>query len=140
MNSQIAICKFKKHNYKYALDCVEDMEFSDSEYSYLTDITDLKDGDIVVVDTKYGLEIARFIKYSNSLADRKLADRWVVQTINISEFVMKQANREQKELLLEQMRYLRDTAMELEMFQTLAKSNTQLAELLQQYNNLDNLH
>lgn len=136
MNSQIAICVFKKRNYNTEVDSVEDTIFGTSEYSYFVDDETLKEGDIVVVETIYGIEIAKFIRYSNKPVDMRNANAWLIQKINLTAFLDRKEKEIQRQALIEQMRAIKDSSMEMEIFATLAKSSPQMAQLLEKYNSV----
>lgn len=136
MSSQIAICNFKKHNYTNEIDDIQDTEFGTTEYSYLTDLDKLEKGSIVVVETKYGLELAQFVRYSKRTVDMDRATRWIIQTVDLTEFLERKEKELQREALLEQMRNIKDSALELEIFSKLAESSPLMADLLSKYNKL----
>lgn len=135
MKSQIAIVNFKKQNYKHEVDCEETI-FGDTDYSYMTDIADLKEGDVVVVETKWGLELAKFVHYSILPSQAELAKRWIVEKVDLKAHKARVKKLQEKETLLSEMRKLRDSSMELELFSNLAKLNPQMAELFDKFNKL----
>lgn len=49
------------------------------EYAYLTSITDLKEGDLVVVEARGWYQVATFMRYKNS----EKATKHIVQKIDI---------------------------------------------------------
>lgn len=59
------------------------------EYSYLTDIEDLKEGDIVVVPTNNSYSIGYFSRYSINKQHLKNATKHIVQKVNIEAYEMK---------------------------------------------------
>lgn len=107
MISQVAICVFKKNNYTEEVSSV------------------------------YGLELAKFQKYSSHPTDVENASRWIIQKVDLDEYRSAREKELQKQALLEQMRAIKDSSMELEIFATLAKSNPVLADLLSKYNALN---
>ena len=66
MVKRIALVKFKGYQ--------EHME-----YSYLTDIDDLKEGDPVVVPTNSSFSVGYFSRYSNNKQHIKNAEKYIVQ-------------------------------------------------------------
>lgn len=135
MNSQIAIINFKKRNYKEEIEWCDAL-FNSTEYTYQTDLTDLKRGDIVIVETRYGIEIAQFLRYEPISNLNEFELKWIITRIDLKEHKERLKKLRDKEILLEKMRKLRDSSMELELFSNLAKLNPQMAELLDQYNKL----
>ncbi|MDP4179066.1 MAG: hypothetical protein Q8900_12095 [Bacillota bacterium] len=73
---QVALIKFKDYQ-----------EFM--EYSYLTDIEDLKEGDVVVVPTNNFYSVGIFSRYSNNKQHIKNANKWIVQRVDIENFEIK---------------------------------------------------
>ncbi|QAA31220.1 hypothetical protein [Clostridium manihotivorum] len=59
------------------------------EYSYLTDIEDLKKGDIVVVPTNDFYSVGTFIRYSSNKKHIENATKHIVQKIDIEAFETK---------------------------------------------------
>lgn len=55
---------------------------SDSEYAFYTDL-DLKEDDIVVCDTKNGYSLAQYVKEAEDASERALANRWIIDTVNM---------------------------------------------------------
>lgn len=58
----------------------------DQEYSYLTDIGDLEEGDIVVVPANTSYSTGVFTRYSDSKQHRKLATKVIVQKVDIQAY------------------------------------------------------
>jgi len=56
------------------------------EYSYLTDIVDLKKGDTLVVPTNYGYSLGYFSRYSTNKQHIKNATKWTVQKVDIEAY------------------------------------------------------
>lgn len=71
--NRVALIKFKGYQ-----------EFM--EYSYLTDIEDLKEGDVVVVPTNNSYSIGYFSRYSTNKQHIKNATKWIVQKVDIEEY------------------------------------------------------
>ncbi|ACO87104.1 hypothetical protein [Clostridium botulinum] len=55
----------------------------DQEYSYKTDIEDLKDGDVLVVEANDSYSITIFQRYSETKSRVEQATKWVVQKVDI---------------------------------------------------------
>ncbi|MFL0245497.1 hypothetical protein [Candidatus Clostridium stratigraminis] len=56
------------------------------EYSYLTDIEDLKEKDIVVVPTNNSYSIGYFSRYSSNKQHVNNASKWIVQKVDIETY------------------------------------------------------
>lgn len=56
------------------------------KYSYKTDIENLKEGDVVVVQACNTYSIANFTRYSESKEDIEKATKWVVQKVDVEAF------------------------------------------------------
>lgn len=74
--NKIALIKFKGYQ-----------EFM--EYSYLTDIEDLKEGDVVVVPTNNFYSVGVFSRYSSNKLHVKNASKWIVEKIDIGAYETK---------------------------------------------------
>lgn len=59
------------------------------EYSYFTDIKDLKEGDVVVVPTNNSYSIGYFSRYSTNKQHIKNATKWIVQKVDIEAYETK---------------------------------------------------
>lgn len=69
MSKQVALIRFQRGSF-------------DQEYSYFTDIEDLKKDDVVIVATSNSYSIGTFSKYSTSKLHIDKADKWIVKNIN----------------------------------------------------------
>ena len=75
MQERIALVKFKSFS------ATEYME-----YSYKTDLEDLKVDDVVVVPTNNSYSIAHFSRYSDNKQHVRNATKWIIQKVDIEEF------------------------------------------------------
>ena len=76
MSVQIALIKFKGYS--------EHME-----YSYLTDIENLKEGDVVVVPTNSFYSIGVFSRYSSNKQHIKNASKRIIEKVDIEAYETK---------------------------------------------------
>lgn len=76
MNNQVALIKFKGYQ-----------EFM--EYSYLTDIDTLKEGDVVVVPTNSFYSVGVFSRYSRNKHHVNNATKWIVEKVDIEAYETK---------------------------------------------------
>ncbi|WMJ79565.1 hypothetical protein RBU49_11760 [Clostridium sp. MB40-C1] len=70
MEKKVAMVKFLRGSF-------------DQEYSYKTDIEDLKEGDVLVVEANNSYSIAIFKRYSETKNRVEQATKWVVQKVDI---------------------------------------------------------
>lgn len=70
-------------------------DFSNKKYIFWTDIKNLKKGDLVTVQTRYGLQIALFYEYSE---DCFLPENFVIDKISGERF--EERIKEQKDKLI----------------------------------------
>lgn len=73
MKDKVALIKFKGYQ-----------EFM--EYSYFTDIEDLKEGDVVVVPTNNFYSIGCFSRYSSNKKHIENANKWIVEKVDIEAY------------------------------------------------------
>lgn len=59
------------------------------EYSYKTDIEDLKEGDPVVVPTNEFFSVGMFSRYSSNKQHIKNATKWIVQKVDVEAYETK---------------------------------------------------
>lgn len=76
MVKQVALIKFKGYQ-----------EFM--EYSYFTDIENLKEGDVVVVPTNNFYSVGVFSRYSTNKQHIKNASKWIVEKVDTEAFETK---------------------------------------------------
>lgn len=128
---RVAYCKFKDNNLPYV---------------FLNTIRDLKVGDTVVVDTKFGYAIATVSKLEAD--DNVVATKMVVCKIDTKAFEEKRdehirkveedrARAKRKEELLKEMKEVYASKCELSQFKKMAKNNKEMANLLKEYNKVE---
>ncbi|WP_308779776.1 hypothetical protein [uncultured Clostridium sp.] len=61
----------------------------EQEYSYKTDIENLKKDDVLVVQANNSYSIAIFQRYSSSKSRVEQATKWIVQKVDVEEFETK---------------------------------------------------
>lgn len=61
----------------------------EQEYSYKTDIEDLKKDDVLVVQANNSYSIAIFQRYSSTKSRIEQATKWIVQKVDVEEFETK---------------------------------------------------
>lgn len=70
MSKRVALVKFLRGSFE-------------QEYSYFTDIEDLRNGDILVVPAGSSYSIGVFQRYSSNNIHTKNATKWIVQKVDI---------------------------------------------------------
>jgi len=103
----------------------------DKEYAYLTDITTLRVGDIVVVDTQHGLQTA---KVSSLFCDSNQAHKWVVCTVDAAQFEAKLEDLKRRQFILKQMQQRASQVSDIDRFTAMAKNDPTMANLLEAFN------
>jgi hypothetical protein len=103
---------------------------NDKEYAYLTDL-DLKEGDIVVVDTQYGFKTA---EVTSLFCNENDANKWVVCKVDAEAFGKKLATLKHKQFILKQMKTRLDQVDVMDRFALAAKSDEVMAKLLKSFN------
>jgi len=73
LSRQVALIKFKGYQ-----------DFM--EYSYQTDISDLKEGNIVVVPTNNSFSIGIFSRYSSNKKHIEHASKWIVERVDVEAY------------------------------------------------------
>lgn len=73
---KVAIVKFQRGSF-------------DQEYSYKTDMEDLEQGDLLVVQANNSYSIAIFQRYSSTKSRVEQATKWIVQKVDVEEFETK---------------------------------------------------
>ena len=99
------------------------------EYSYLTDLT-LKEKDIVVVDTQYGVKTAEVV----SLCGNSNAHKWVVCKIDVQAFEDKLAELKRKQFILQQMSKRLSEVSVITQYEKLAETDETMKTLLDAFN------
>jgi O-glycosyl hydrolase len=59
------------------------------EYSYFTDIEDLKENDVVVVPTNDSYSIGYFSRYTTNKQHVKNASKWIIEKVDIEAYETK---------------------------------------------------
>lgn len=105
-------------------------------YFFFTDIDNLQVGDILVVDTANGLQIVKFVEYRSLDDIIQKPTKWVVQKVDLTKHRERMEAIERAEKLKRMMEERRKQAQELEIYAILAKSDPEMAKLLDEYKKL----
>ena len=108
------------------------------QYCYLTDITDLKKGEYVAVETQYGINVAIFEKYSNTQNDRDLATAWIIQKIDVASLVNKKEKLVALNAIKDKLDSRKKEIEERKIYEMMAKDDPDMAELLKKYDDIVN--
>lgn len=116
-------------------------------YTFKTQIENLEEGDMVVVDTRYGIKLAQFKAYTDTTlyGERWLFERvpmWELNKLKLLDAEMKEKEKKAKEnekkrrqLLLELSAIDVEEDM-MQKFEAIAKKNPKAKELLDEYKKL----
>lgn len=106
-------------------------------YSYFTDIEDLDWQDVVVVETRYGIRTAVFMNYTeaDSIAAEK-ASAWIVQKVDLAGIEDKKAKQKRLQEIKDKLFERKSKLEERQIFEFMAKSDTQMSDLLKEYDEL----
>lgn len=108
-------------------------DFDSKDYHYYTIDEAIEVDDLVVVETRYGYKIA---KVSEIDVISSKANSYVVQKIDTSAFLAEKKRIEKLEELEKKMEERYAQASKLDRYKEAAKSDTELADLLDQYHSM----
>lgn len=106
------------------------------KYNYLTDIEDLKIGDVIVVHARDSFALAYFAGYDDTVEEKE-STKWIVDKVDTSKHYHRIGQLEKARLLKEQLKKEAEKAKELELYEILAKNNPTIAILLEELKGLD---
>lgn len=99
-------------------------------FAFITDIKDIQEQDFIVVDTKFGLKIAKVCGIMEG-EDRK-ATRMVVCKIDINKFNKKKAKFEHRKDLIDKIDNIVKHTPPMKIYELLAKEDPTLAKLVKE--------
>lgn len=108
-------------------------DFDSKDYHYYTIDESIEVEDLVAVETRFGYKIA---KVSEIDVISSKANSYVVQKIDTSAFLAEKKRLEKLEEIEKQMEERYAKAAKLDKYKEAAKSDSELAELLDQYHSL----
>lgn len=109
-------------------------EGNPTQYTFMTDIDDLVLGDTLVVDTRNGLSIGRFVNYVIFPEESVLSIlKWIVQKIDVKSHEEKLQKAEDRKNLKRKMQQRQLEMEELSRFSKIAKKDADMKTLLDQY-------
>ncbi|MCZ4246850.1 hypothetical protein BXO87_01740 [Bacillus sp. GZB] len=99
-------------------------------YDFKNCLEGISIGDSVVVDTRNGVRAGTVVGFKNN---SKLADRWVIQRVDLEGHKERLEKEKEKNSLKIQMENRRKELEELEVYQSLADNDKTMADLLNNY-------
>jgi hypothetical protein len=112
------------------------------QYNFVTEVDELQQGDVVVVDTINGLRIANFVRYDDlgfGETGKKTPNRWLIQKVDLEAHNTRVEAATKIEKLKVMMEAERKKAQELEIYEILAKENPAMKTLLEEFKQLQEL-
>lgn len=109
------------------------------KYNFLTDVENLQTGDKLIVDTVNGLQIADFVKYNElgfGETGVKTPVKWVIQKIDLDAHKKRVEAAIKAEKIKQMMEKKRKAAQEIEIYAILAKADPEMAQLLEEFKQL----
>ena len=104
------------------------------EYAYVTSISDLEHGDLVVVEARDWYQVATFERYKT---EDSMAQRYIIQKVDLEQAAKDKELTEQIENIKNQIDERVRKVKEMEMLNELAAKDETLNDLLKQYKELD---
>lgn len=105
------------------------------QYNYLTDIENLKEGDLVVVHARDDFELARFVCYDNSVEEKEIT-KWIISKVDLSMHYARIARKEKMKAIKEKLEAERKKTEELQIYEILAAANPEIRKLLDELKEL----
>lgn len=104
------------------------------KYNYLTDINDLKAGDMVVVHARDGFEIAYFVEYCIGTTSK--GTKWITDKVNTEAHYKRMENEKRAKAIKERLEIERKKTEELQIYEILAQKNPEIKSLLNELKSL----
>ena len=98
-------------------------------YDFFTDL-ELKVGDVVVVDTQNGLQVAEVVDVD---VDSSKATKWVVDKVDMEAHKARIEREKRLKEITQKMEARRKKLEKFEVYRMLAEKDDEMAELLKQY-------
>lgn len=109
-------------------------KFGEKQYDYLTIEKDLKEGDMVVVETANGFAVARFVRYVENFEVN--SQKWILTVIDIEAFQERKKQAKEAMQLRQRIKERAAAVKEQQEYEQLAKDDTGLKSLLADFKNL----
>lgn len=106
-------------------------------YQFLTDIQNLIEEDVVVVDTANGLQIGYVIDYDEASKFDGNNVKWVVQRVNLENHKINLERQEKLKTLKQKMENRRKKLEEIQIYEILSKEDSYMKDLLDEFNKMN---
>ncbi len=103
-------------------------------YHYLTNIENLKEGDLVVVHARNDFALAHFVSYCDFNETEKT--KWIIQKVDLSAHYDRIARKEKIKLIKEKLEEERKRTEEIQIYEILAEKNPEIKKLLNELKDL----
>lgn len=115
------------------------VRFNENQINYsFKAINDIKKGDVVVVDTRYGLRVAQVLEdHIIGKEYEEKATRWVVQKIDIESWKENTRKEERRQELLRMMEERKNVILSEQLLKKLSEQDSKMKELYDEFNALD---
>lgn len=114
---------------------LEKQRRTEKVYHYLTMITDLNEGDLVVVETQYGYAVAEFVEYLDVI--RKKANSYIIQKVDTSLINAQKEQQRKIESLKHKIDEKAKEALQRKKLNELAQDDAELKMLLDTLDSLE---
>lgn len=114
---------------------LEKQRRTEKVYHYLTMIIDLKEGDLVVVETQYGYAVAEFVEYLD--VTRKKANSYIIQKVDTSLINTQKEQQRKIESLKHKIDEKAKEALQRKKLNELAQDDAELKTLLDTLDSLE---
>jgi len=104
-------------------------------YHFITDL-DLQEGDTVVCDTAVGITVAAVIRIEEEVSS--LATKWIIDKVDIDTHKRRMELEAKKKDIKAKMEKRRKKLEDIAVFAILAKEDSDMAELLKEYQEINN--
>lgn len=115
----------------------EERENYTKNYQFLTDIQNLIEEDVVVVDTANGLQIGYVIGYDEVSKFDGNNIKWVVQRVNLENHKINLERQEKLKILKQKMENRRKKLEEIQIYEILSKEDSYMKDLLDEFNKMN---
>jgi hypothetical protein len=105
-------------------------------YYFKTDIKDLKEGDIVVVDSRGVFTIAKVVKTNPTLNSSFEVRKWVIDKINTTNYEIRIKKEKRLKEIKKKMDQRKKELQEIQIFELLAKDDEEMRVLLEEFKEL----
>ena len=115
----------------------EERESYTKNYQFLTDIQNLIEEDVVVVDTANGLQIGYVIGYDEVSKFDGNNVKWVVQRVDLENHKINLERQEKLRILKQKMENRRKKLEEIQIYEILSKEDPDMKDLLDEFNKMN---